>query len=89
MKTVKLDGQPSYPRCGKDADGATGQEGTPRDGDLSVCLYCAGYNVYRVDSSGGFQLEPLTEEARRELPLRTQIKLVGYRKLINRLREAN
>jgi hypothetical protein len=42
------------PRCGADADGATGIDDSepvraPKPGDLVVCLYCGSFNVYRED----------------------------------------
>lgn len=55
------DGVPPSPcgHCGKVLDGASDAAGAKASpGDLSVCIYCAGINVFGVDLA----LLPLTDE---------------------------
>ena len=40
MKTYPTNSQSKCPNCGGDGDAASGCDGAPRPGDVSICLFC-------------------------------------------------
>lgn len=55
------------PRCGHNVNGATSltsQSGAPVAGDVTVCAYCAGVNVY----TDRLEIRPATKEDLAEFP---------------------
>ena len=66
--------------CGKVLDGAHPGDsgGTPKAGDLAVCVYCAGVNAF----DAGLQVAPVSEEEIEALPADIQGQLRDMQALI-------
>ena len=64
MTTNGLKGTPRCPACKERLDGASGLDGAlvPKDGDLSVCIYCAAGLAYVVDNTGSYSLRAVTSD---------------------------
>lgn len=71
------------PSCGAKTDGATGV-GTeiriPREGDLTICIYCGEFGVYRLDDEADFYIDTVTmEEAIEAVPVPTMAVLLALK----------
>ena len=47
--------------CGKMLDGATGDKNVPKDGDITICVYCAEVMLYKGQGSR-VELVPIPPE---------------------------
>lgn len=53
------------PECGKEVDGATDPKdptSQPEEGDLGICIYCAGVGFYVIQEDGTLGLRLATVE---------------------------
>lgn len=67
------------PHCGKGLDGHSGEKGhAPKVGDVSICVYCFGFNQY----GEGLVLERLTEAELDTLPAENRAQLLEMRDLL-------
>src|SRR6187399_2559969 len=69
MKTPKLPGKPTCPKCGERADGYTETELNtfPNTGDVCVCAYCGSINLYEVTENKVAVILPTHEELKKLL----------------------
>lgn len=74
------------PICSHKIDAATavnktGEYATPTAGDVTVCIRCANWLIFRDDLS----MRPITQEERRELTLEVRAALVAVTMSVNQL----
>ncbi len=88
MTTGKLDPAPLCPKCDSKLDGYTAlTEGTPRDGDLTICCYCScvlefTFNLTLIEAREE-TLKDLDEDTRNNLK-----KASEFAKLMQMLKKA-
>jgi hypothetical protein len=82
---MKLDSRPDCPKCGRLLDGATSPDNLarkPKNGDISICVYCLSINEFSVNDKGEMQLIAFTkeriEEFRKKFPDEFEL-IINYR----------
>ena len=88
--SLKIYGKGLKCECGQELDGVTaadGNDAAPKEGDVSVCMYCFRFLRFSVHAEDGLCVNGLTDEEFACLPFVTRMTLRESREVAKMLAE--